>query len=120
MIAIPWIYWHKDSYDGDILPFRKAGMETWVAPGDANWKVTYPLGGVALDNISGFIEAGQRLGSTGELTVAWNDDGEGLFDQDWFGMIFGAAAGWQPGKKRRSRPTCARSHGTSTAIAPAT
>ena len=98
MIAIPWIYWHKDSYDGDILPFRKAGMETWVAPGDANWKVTYPLGGVALDNISGFIEAGQRLGSTGELTVAWNDDGEGLFDQDWFGMIFGAAAGWQPGR----------------------
>jgi hypothetical protein len=98
MIAIPWIYWHKDSYDGDILPFKKAGMETWVAPGDANWRVVYPLGSVALDNISGFVEAGQRLGSTGELTTVWDDDGEGLYNQNWFGVLFGAAAGWQPGK----------------------
>ncbi len=96
MIAIPWIYWHKDSYDGDILPFKKAGMETWVAPGDANWKVVYPLGKVALDNIRGFVESGQRLGSTGMLLAVWNDDGEGLFNQDWFGVLFGAAAGWQP------------------------
>jgi hypothetical protein len=98
MIAIPWIYSHKDSYDNDILPFKNAGLETWVAPGDANWKQVYPLEAVALDNIAGFVAAGQRLGSTGELTVDWNDDGEGLFNQDWFGMLFGAAAGWQPGR----------------------
>ena len=98
MIAIPWVYRHKDSYDADILPFKNAGIETWVAPGDANWRQVYPLGNVALDNISGFVEAGQRLGSTGELTTVWNDDGEGLFNQDWFGVLFGAAAGWQPGK----------------------
>ncbi|ADW71055.1 glycoside hydrolase family 20 zincin-like fold domain-containing protein [Granulicella tundricola] len=98
MIAIPWIYWHEDSYDHNLLPFKKAGIETWVAPGDANWRVVYPLGKTALDNISGFVEAGQRLGSTGELTVVWNDDGEGLFNQDWFGVLFGAAAGWQPAK----------------------
>lgn len=98
MIAIPWIYWHQDSYDKSILPFREAGMETWVAPGDANWRTMYPLGKNALDNISGFVEAGQRLGSTGVLTTVWNDDGEGLFNQDWFGVLFGAAAGWQPAK----------------------
>jgi hexosaminidase len=98
MIAVPWIYWHKDSYDNDILPFKKQGLETWVAPGDANWRVVYPIQKTALDNISGFVEAGQRLGSTGELTTVWNDDGEGLFNQDWFGVLFGAAAGWQPGK----------------------
>ncbi len=98
MIAIPWIYWHEDSYDHDILPFRNAGLETWVAPGDANWRVVYPIGKTALDNISGFVAAGQRLGSTGELLTVWNDDGEGLFNQDWFGVLFGAAAAWQPGK----------------------
>jgi len=98
MIAIPWIYWHKDSYDNDILPFKNAGLETWVAPGDANWNQVYPLESIALDNIAGFVAAGQRLGSTGELTVDWNDDGQGLFNQDWFGMLFGAAAGWQPGR----------------------
>jgi hexosaminidase len=98
MIAIPWIYWHKDSYDKDILPYKKAGIETWVAAGDANWSMVYPSGAAALDNISGFVEAGQRLGSTGELTTVWNDDGEGLFNQDWFGILFSATAGWQPGK----------------------
>jgi hypothetical protein len=98
MIAIPWIYWHQDSYDKNILPFKNAGIETWVAPGDANWSLVYPLGSVALDNIAGFVESGQRLGSTGELLTVWNDDGEGLFNQDWFGVLFGAAAAWQPGK----------------------
>jgi hypothetical protein len=98
MIAVPWIYWHKDSYDNDILPFKKQGLETWVAPGDANWNQVYPIGKLALDNISGFVEAGQRLGSTGELTTVWNDDGEGLFNEDWFGVLFGAVAAWQPGE----------------------
>jgi hypothetical protein len=98
MIAVPWIYWHEDSYDHDILPFKKQGLETWVAPGDANWSQVYPVEKTALDNISGFVAAGQRLGSTGELTTIWNDDGEGLYNQDWFGTLFGAAAGWQSGK----------------------
>jgi hexosaminidase len=96
MIAVPWVYWHEDNYDQNILPFKDAGIETWVAPGDSNWSVMYPLGANAIDNISGFIAAGQRLGSTGALTTVWNDDGEGLFNEDWFGVLFGAAASWQP------------------------
>ncbi|SEF77268.1 Glycosyl hydrolase family 20, catalytic domain [Bryocella elongata] len=98
MIAVPWIYWHQDNYDSNITPFRDAGIETWVAPGDANWNVVYPIGATVLDNVSGFVEAGQRLGSTGELMTVWNDDGEGLFNEDWFGVLFGAAASWQPAR----------------------
>jgi len=98
MIAVPWIYWHLDNYDPNITPFKAAGIETWVAPGDANWSEVYPVGKLALDNIQGFVEAGQRLGSTGELLTVWNDDGEGLFNQDWFGVLFGAATAWQPGR----------------------
>ncbi len=98
MIAIPWIYWHEDNYDENILPFKREGIETWVAPGDSNWNLVYPQGDKALDNIQGFVEAGQRLGSTGVLTAVWNDDGEGLFNEDWYGVLFGAAASWQPGR----------------------
>ncbi len=36
--------------------------------------------------------------STGALTTVWNDDGEGLFNQDWYGVLFGAVAAWQPGE----------------------
>lgn len=31
------------------------------------------------------------------LNTVWNDDGEGLFLEDWYAVLFGAAAAWQPG-----------------------
>jgi len=98
MIAVPWNYWDKTGFDKDIEPFAKNGIETWVAPGDANWNEVYPVAKTALWNIQGFISAGQRLGSTGALTTVWNDDGEGLFNMDWYGVLFGAVAAWQPGE----------------------
>jgi hypothetical protein len=70
-------------------------METWVAPGDANWNEVYPSAKTALWNIQGFIRDGQRLGSTGSINTVWNDDGEGLYNQDWYGVLFGAVAAWQ-------------------------
>jgi hypothetical protein len=98
MIAVPWDYWDSTGFDKLIEPFAKAGMETWVAPGDANWSEVYPIEKTALWNIQGFIRDGQRLGSTGALTTVWNDDGEGLFNMDWYGVLFGAVAAWQPGE----------------------
>ena len=98
MIAVPWNYGDTSGFDKMIAPFAKAGIETWVAPGDANWSLVYPDANVAFGNIQGFIRDGQRLGSTGALTTVWNDDGEGLFNQDWYGVLFGAVAAWQPGE----------------------
>lgn len=98
MIAIPWNYWDSNGFDKDIEPFAKNGIETWVAPGDANWNEVYPVEKTALWNIQGFVRDGQRLGSTGMLNTVWNDDGEGLFNMDWYGVLFGAVAAWQPGE----------------------
>jgi hexosaminidase len=98
MIAVPWNYANRPSFDALIEPFAKAGMETWVSPGDANWNEVYPVAKTALWNIQGFVRDGQRLGSTGALTTVWNDDGEGLFNMDWYGVLFGAVASWQPGE----------------------
>ena len=98
MIAVPWDYGSTKGFDKMIEPFAKAGIETWVAPGDANWSMVYPDANVFFGNIQGFIRDGQKYGSTGALTTVWNDDGEGLFNQDWYGVIFGAVAAWQPGE----------------------
>jgi hexosaminidase len=98
MIAVPWNYSDSAGFDKMIEPFAKNGIETWVAPGDSNWNQVFPLARTALWNIQGFIRDGQRLGSTGALTTVWNDDGEGLFNMDWYPVLFGAVAAWQPGE----------------------
>ena len=98
MIAVAWKYTPQpQGYDAWIKPFTDAGMETWVAPGVSSWNEVYPDNDAALQNIQRFVADGQRLGAPGELNTAWYDSGEGLFAQTWYGVLFGAAAGWQPG-----------------------
>ena len=98
MIAVPWNYWDHSGFTKAIEPFHKAGIEIWVAPGASNWSEVYPDNGNALANIQGFVREGQQVGSTGVLNTVWNDDGEGLFNMDWYGVLFGPVAGWQPGE----------------------
>lgn len=97
-IAISWEYNpHPEGFDKYIAPFTKNGYQTWVASGINNWSRVYPNYTMGLANIQGFTRDGQRLGAEGLLNTIWNDDGEGLFNQDWYGILFGAAAGWQKG-----------------------
>ena len=98
-IAIAWVYNPEPrGYDRYLTPFTKAGFETWVAPSVNNFRKVYPDNTLALANIQRFTADGQRIGSTGQLNTIWNDDGEGLFNQDWYGILFGAAAAWQKGE----------------------
>ncbi len=98
MIAVAWAYSPRpNGYEPLLKPYIDAGMETWVAPGVNNWNRVFPDNDYALRNIQRFVSDGQAAHSTGLLNTVWNDDGEGLFSEDWYGVLFGAAAGWQPG-----------------------
>jgi hexosaminidase len=99
MIAVAWWYRPEpNGYDKWLLPYVNAGMETWVAPSVNDMRLVYPDNNDALLNIQRFVADGQRLGSTGELNTVWDaNNGEGLFLEDWYGALFGAAAAWQSG-----------------------
>lgn len=98
LIAVPWTYGADTSYVRFIKPFRDVGMQTWVAPGVSSWNRVYPNNANALVNIQRFVRDGQLLGATGMINTSWDDDGEALFNQTWYGDLFGAAAAWQSGE----------------------
>jgi hexosaminidase len=104
MIAVAWEYNpHPEGFARWLEPYTRAGMETWVAPGVNNWNRVWPNFDMALRNIQGFVADGQKAGSTGMLNTVWDDDGEGLFAEDWYAILFGAAAAWQPGSSDIAR-----------------
>ena len=98
-IAVAWEYSPQpNGYDRWIKPFTDAHMETWVAPGINNWSRVYPNYNNGLTNIQQFTVQGQRLGVTGQLNTIWDDDGEALANNNWYGILFGAEAAWHQGE----------------------
>src|SRR5580693_6918532 len=98
MIAVPWDYDAKPSYESIITPYTNAGLRVVVAPGAGNWRAIWPDLGSAYVNIRNFVRDGQKHRAMGVLNTTWNDDGESLVDMTWPALVFGAAAGWQPGE----------------------
>ncbi len=98
MIAVPWDYDPKPSYESIITPYTNAGLRVVVAPGAGNWRVIWPDLDSAFLNIRDFVRDGQKHQAMGVLNTTWNDDGESLVDMTWPALVFGAAAGWQPGQ----------------------
>lgn len=96
MIAVPWDYDPKPSYESIITPYTDAGLRVVVAPGAGDWRVIWPDFESAFVNIRNFIRDGQKHNVMGALNTTWNDDGESLVDMTWPGLVFGAAASWQP------------------------
>jgi len=98
MIAVPWDYDPKPSYENIITPYTNAGLRVVVAPGAGNWRVIWPDLDSAFVNIRNFVRDGQKNLAIGTLNTTWNDDGESLIDLAWPGLVFGAVASWQPGE----------------------
>jgi hexosaminidase len=98
-IAISWHYSPSaKGFTKYLNYFKSAGFETWVAPGINNWNRVYPNYNYGLENIQQFTRDGQAMGASGQLNTLWNDDGEALASNNWYGILFGAAAAWQTGE----------------------
>lgn len=95
MIAVPWEYDAKPSFDKIIQPFRDAGIDVIVAPGANNWSRLYPDLEAAYVNIHNFVRDGRKHGAIGVLNTTWDDDGETLFGMTWPALAYGAAASWE-------------------------
>jgi hexosaminidase len=110
-IAISWHYNAPGpaGFVKYINDFKSAGFEFWVAPGINNWSRIYPNYNAGLANIQVFTAEGQTAGATGQLNTNWYDDGEALASNNWYGILFGAAAAWQKGES--SIPQFEQSYG---------
>jgi hexosaminidase len=99
LIAVAWGYTPKPrGFAAELKPYTEAGIEVWVSPSINNYRQVYPNQQLALDDIQQFTRDGQLFGATGQLNTLWDDDGESLANMNWYGILFGAAAAWQPGE----------------------
>ncbi len=98
MVAVPWDYDPKPSYESIITPYTNAGLRVVVAPGAGNWSAIWPDLDSAFVNIRNFVRDGQKHQAIGALNTTWNNDGESLVDMTWPALVFGATASWQPGE----------------------
>lgn len=95
VIVMNWAYGARDSYASRIEPFKKAGLEQFVCPSVWNFNLIFPNNEIATVNIRNFVRDGQSAGALGVMNTNWDDDGETLFEMDWYGVGLGAAAGWE-------------------------
>ncbi len=103
-IAVGWEYNPQPRGFGPwIKPYTDAGFECWVAPGVNDWSRVFPNFNLALPNIQQFTAQAQTAGCTGQLNTVWDDDGEALFNNNWYAVLFGAEAAWHRGESSVSR-----------------
>jgi hexosaminidase len=95
MIAMNWDYAPRETYEARIALFKKAGLEQFVCPGVWTWNQIFPNTDASSVNIKNFIRDGQKAGVLGVMNTEWDDDGESLFEDAWYGVVLGAAASWQ-------------------------
>ena len=96
LVAMTWVYDPRDDFSEYIEPFRKAGFAFFVCPGLNNWNRVFPNVSNALANIAAFVRDGKRAGALGMFNTHWADDGEALLSPNWYGILYSAAAAWQP------------------------
>ena len=97
MIVATWEYGTHAHYDPWLKPFVDNGMKLIICPWVANTSVMVPDYEQAALNIGRFVNEGKKAGALGMNNTIWNDDGETLYGQGWWSIVYGAAVAWEAG-----------------------
>lgn len=97
-LMLTWGYEPADSYEGQILPFVKAGYDFVVCPSVRNYGRILPDFRGATVNIQNFTRDGAKHGAWGVINTAWDDGGRTLNAPNWHGIAWGAECAWNDGE----------------------
>jgi hypothetical protein len=97
MIVATWEYGSHPNYDTWLKPFVDNGMKLIICPWVGNTSVMMPDYEQAALNIGRFVNEGKKVGALGMNNTVWNDDGETLYGQGWWSIVYGAAVAWEAG-----------------------
>lgn len=94
IIYMTWEYGDPESYNKWIDPFVKRNLQFMVCPGILNTNRLFPDLAIAKANINGFINEGYEKGTIGAYTTIWDEGGDQLFSEDWYGVYMAAEKSW--------------------------
>lgn len=94
IVYMTWEYGDPKSYSKWIDPFVKRNLTFMVCPGILNTNRLFPDLAIAKANINGFINEGYEKGAIGAYTTIWDEGGDQLFSEDWYGVYMAAEKSW--------------------------
>ena len=95
-VMMTWEYSDYTSFSKWIDPFVKQGFDFMVCTGVLNSSRLFPDYKQALPNIRNFTREGAQKGAMGMLNTIWDEGSLHTFDQDWYGVAYGADHAWNP------------------------
>lgn len=94
IVYLTWEYGDAKSYNKWIDPFVKRNLRFMVCPGILNTNRLFPDLAIAKANINSFINEGYGKGAIGVCTTIWDEGGDQLFSEDWYGVYMAAEKSW--------------------------
>lgn len=94
IILVSWGYAAMEQMDSDIVPLANKGFDLMVAPGVSCWSRTYPDLQRAVANIYNYLRDGSKYHARGFINTTWDDNGNNLFRNNWYALVWGAECGW--------------------------
>jgi hexosaminidase len=95
IIILPWDYSAKESFMDMLKPVKENGFDMLILPGVDGWRKIYPTSLESKINIQNFIRDGLFFDNLlGVFVATWDDWGYNFFNNNWYGLAYGADQAW--------------------------